>query len=181
MYMFNRILSQHSICPTFAFQPPTPQIHRFPSKKNPHRTSFFDQGVLKLKLGSKLTSKMLIFSLLTLLPVLVVCSSLSPAQLYLSPATISSSRSSESIELDSQQVNAVLAHHLGVAAYERFPVRHGSKQRDWEEALTTGGWSEAEKLVIVLECDEGGCQGKQIHYGCECRLASCILMIYGRV
>lgn len=88
------------------------------------------------------------------LPSIAYAASSLPAQLYLSPSTVSTARP---IALSAHQVNSVLAHHLGVSAYEPLPISNGDKA--WEETLTTGGWGAQDKLVIILECDAQGCQG----------------------
>lgn len=98
--------------------------------------------------------KKMILTALLVLPSVILASSSASAQLYLSPV---SSSSSHSIALSSHQVNSVLAHHLSVSAYEPLPVSNGGQE--WEETLTTGGWGEADKLVILLECSSSGCNG----------------------
>lgn len=80
-----------------------------------------------------------------------------PAQLRLfpSPAT---SETHGNIALSAPQANAVLAHHLGVAQYEKLPVTNGDKR--WEEALgSSGGWEQGQKVVVLLECGKEGCDG----------------------
>jgi hypothetical protein len=101
---------------------------------------------------------MLLSALLVLPSLVTLVRSAPSAQLYLSPSSLST-KQSESISLNSHQVNSVLAHHLGVSAYEPLPItNHADKV--WEEILTTGGWGEGDKLVVVLECPSAGCDGK---------------------
>lgn len=91
------------------------------------------------------------FSLLALAPVALAAV---PAQIYLSPAP---STAGSHITLTAPQANAVLAHHLGVAQYERLPLTTGDKQ--WEEALGGASWGAGPKMVILLECGKEGCAG----------------------
>ncbi|SCZ89535.1 BZ3500_MvSof-1268-A1-R1_Chr9g10445 [Microbotryum saponariae] len=103
--------------------------------------------------------------------VVLAASSSTAAQLRLSPdpsastrGASSSSRGGEAVALTAQQANAVLAHHLGVAQYERLPSSSSNKGNvddKWQAALGVGPqWTtvEGQKVVIVLECGQYGCQ-----------------------
>ncbi|SGY14100.1 BQ5605_C010g06062 [Microbotryum silenes-dioicae] len=105
--------------------------------------------------------------------VALAASSSTAAQLRLSPDPSASTRGASSssgggevVALTAQQANAVLAHHLGVAQYERLPSSSSSKGNvddKWQAALGVGQpWTtvEGQKVVIVLECGQYGCQGQ---------------------
>jgi hypothetical protein len=79
-----------------------------------------------------------------------------PAQLRLHPSP--ETHSTSPISLSAPQANAVLAHHLGVAQYEKLPLANGDRR--WEEALgSSGGWEQGQKVVVLLECGKEGCDG----------------------
>lgn len=80
-----------------------------------------------------------------------------PAQLRFFPSPVSS-ETHGNITLSAPQANAVLAHHLGVAQYEKLPLTNGDRR--WEEALgSSGGWEQGQKVVVLLECGKEGCDG----------------------
>lgn len=91
---------------------------------------------------------------LALLAVVSAALAAVPAQIYLSPAP---STAGSHITLTAPQANAVLAHHLGVAQYERLPLTTGDKK--WEEALGGASRGAGPKMVILLECGKEGCAG----------------------
>ena len=86
-----------------------------------------------------------------------------PAQIYLSPAPATTDGGAP-ISLSAPQANAVLAHHLGVAQYERLPTNKGD--RTWEQALGSNEWSTGGKMVILMECSKDGCDGTSPHARC---------------
>jgi len=78
------------------------------------------------------------------------------AQLYISSIPASGGPTS----LSGPQANAVIAHHLGVAQYERLPPasRHG--QGNWQDALGSELFGSEQKVVVILECPSVGCGGR---------------------
>jgi hypothetical protein len=83
-----------------------------------------------------------------------------PAQIYLSTAPATTNGASP-LHLTAPQANAVLAHHLGVAQYERLPTNRGD--RKWEQALASNAeWGNGAKMVILMECSKDGCDGPSL-------------------